>query len=110
MAHTLRSHTATITVTGGTGAIDSEDFTSANALVEAGGYIEQVIISMPNKQAEFDFLIETPNGLPAFRRKGKQGELIENTHTPIRGVYDFTISDATMDGAYSIELIVKEEW
>jgi len=110
MAHTLRSHTATITVSGGVGSVDSSDFTSPNVLIDAGGYIEQVMVIAPDRNTTFDFVIKTPNGNPAYRNRGNTEELIENTHTPIRGIYDFEISAGTKDGAYEIEIMVKEEW
>ena len=109
MAKTVRPYTTTITVSSGSGS-DSITVTDFNAIVRAGGYIEQILISAPAPADEFDFNITDEDDFIVFEKIGSVGKINDTTRIPFRGEATLNILEATNDGSYEVKILFREEW
>jgi len=109
MAKTLRVLTGTITVADGTGSI-TLSAVKYRAIIDSGGYLEQVLVTVPNESVDFDFLITDTDGYVPFDLRGHKGKINDITRVPMKGTYTLSIANATINGTYTFKLMFREQW
>ena len=114
MAGVTILHSFTITVSGGTGSVNT---TATNGFqsMQYVGYIAWIFLKAPSTGDTFDVKITTPNSNDPFEKKNIVTQIRENINFLVRGINTITISNArrtpgvSADGTYTGEIGFKEE-
>lgn len=72
------------------------------------GILRQIIVKPTTSSTFFDVKITNPASSTVYERLSEQGELSEEVALPIIGIHTVSITNATNDEAFIIQLIVEE--
>ena len=100
-------YSATITVVSGIGTVVLSSF---YPMKHSGGSIEQVIITPPTSDSEYDFYILNPESTRIYQEKNKKGTFNSDKQVnTIAGIHTLGIENGT-DGDYTVELTFRGDW
>ena len=72
------------------------------------GLIKQIIVKPATLTTTYNIDITNPLSAIIYERTSEIGELAEINSIPVNGIYTVTISSATKDEAFEIQLITQE--
>lgn len=85
----------------------SESMSSWPQIVNGSCQINHLFIRS-SQNITYDFKITSPSGAVIFSRKDIAQELNESPNMMMRGLYTFTIENASADDTISLEALVKD--
>jgi len=101
-------YTFTITVSSGAGSTATTDF---SAIKNSGGSIESVVITPPNPSVGYDFYIKNSSGKTLYDKKNITGDGLSDRKVSVaKGEYTLEISNADVDGSYSVDIMYRADW
>ena len=72
------------------------------------GLIKHIIVKPANETTTYNISIVNPSGIEIYYRTSETGTLTELTDTPANGIFTASISSATADELFIIELVTQE--
>ena len=76
--------------------------------VDTRGLCHHIVVKPETETTVYDIEIVNPAGATIYERTSETGTLSELTSTPLRGIYTVSISNATADEDFIIQLIIQE--
>ena len=112
MARTVRPITATITVSSGTGSLDTSSDQEFLPIRDAGGMIIQVLVTGAGgaESDTFRLRITDSDGFIIFDEVSESAHLNTITRFPMRGTHTIEILEAQKDGDFELKLMHEELW
>ena len=72
------------------------------------GILRQVVVSPATSSTVFDVTITNPQSSTVYERLSEAGELSEEVQLPLHGIHTVSLSNATADEEFSIQLILED--
>jgi len=72
------------------------------------GFLHHVVVNPATSTTIYDVKITNSESINIYERVSETGTLSEEVQLPIRGTYTITISNATVDEAFTIQLGIDE--
>ena len=89
-----------------TGSTSSGSLAKNTAYIR--GLVREVIVKPATETTIYDVKITNPLSANIYERTSETGSLAEINSIPVNGIYTVTISNATKDEAFTIQLITQE--
>jgi hypothetical protein len=96
---TIHAETLTGSTASGTLSVNT---TTLNVLMR------NVLVKPATSTTTYDVKITNGSSIVVYERTSETGTLSEETALPLRGIYTVTISNATADEAFTIQLVSQE--
>jgi len=87
------------------GTTSSGSFTANTQ--KLNGILRQVIARPTTESTIYDVKIVNPKGSTVYERISEEGELSEETQLPIYGIHTVSITNATNDEIFKIQLVIE---
>jgi len=81
---------------------------SGNTSQFLNGLLREVLAKPLTGTTQYDLTITSPEGLTIFQATSQVGDLADEIAIPVRGVHTVSITNATVDELFIINLVVDE--
>jgi len=81
---------------------------SGNTTQFLNGLLREVLASPATSSARYDLKITSPEGLVIYQVVSQVGDLADEVVIPIRGIHTVSITNATVDVLFNVNLVVDE--
>lgn len=100
MTKIIHKEILTITPSSGTGTANT------NSLIN--GLLREVLSSPATSSTTYILTITSPEGLIIFETTSQTGDMADEVAIPVRGNHTVTISSASVDELFNINLVIDE--
>jgi len=100
MSRSIHKEQLTLTPSSGTASGNTNRFLT--------GLLRQVLVSPTTSSNVYNLTITSPEGLIIFQTTSQTGDMADEVSIPMRGVHTVALASATIDEAFSINLVVDE--
>jgi len=90
-----------------TGTASSGTF-SSNTKRAVQGLLRNIVVKPTTSTTQYDVKLLDGDSLTIWERTSEVGEFTDQVALPFRGVYTLTVSNSTVDEAFTIGLMIEE--
>lgn len=100
MSHVIHKEILSTTAVGGAGTVNTTTFLN--------GLLREVLSSPATGTTTYTITITSPEGLTVFQTVSQVGDMADEVTIPLRGIHTISISSATVDELFNINLVIDE--